>query len=359
MTATPTSPTNTTSSGIWKETPYGGDDWKSNVFRSDAEKTVWITVPVAAQMAETDVMADALNNNADKAMKDGVDAIFAYYKKGTEGLEPSGVSGEYAYKVTNSEGAPVYVGKWDDHQLKPLVEANALPILYKVVIDEDSGWDFFADAPEMANIKTFNFLLDPRSREVGCIDFGPPAIRTALKIAKGNLTTYKEQIKLFREKGGKFKPSTEPDIDQIIKEMDDFMVALNQFLNEDGQGFNLVSEDEGLDLENLYDVSKVKLHVGIDYDYEPYFVILEVPFPNDAVVKLKDLNIPVDNFKASGYSVETPPCFRVNLMTGVEKLRGQKRALGLILRISEFLAAVRQAAKGTSAEEETSAEETP
>ena len=172
MTATPTTPTTTTSSDIWKETPYGGDDWKSNVFRSDSEKTVWITVPVVATMAEEDVMIDALNNNFDKAMKDGADAIFAFYKKGTEGLEPSGYSGGYAYKVVGSpEEAPVYVGKQDGFEFKSLT-GDSVTILYKVVIDEDSGWDFFADAPEMANIKTFNFLLDPRSREVGCIDFG-------------------------------------------------------------------------------------------------------------------------------------------------------------------------------------------
>ena len=186
------------------------------------------------------------------------------------------------------------------------------------------------------------------------LTLGGPDIRTALKLVKGILTVYKEQIKLFREKGGKFKPSTEPDINIIIRELDTFMTKLNQFLNEDGQGFNLVSESEGFDLENLYGVNRVKLHVGVDYDYEPYFVILEVPLPDSPQgVKLNDLTLSPDNLAKSGYRVASPPCFRVNLMTGVEKLRGWKRPLGLILRIDEFLAAAREAARGTSPEEGT------
>lgn len=355
-----TTPTTNLSTGLWKLDPYSSHaSWADNPIFNEDEKIISITVPHIYPPALMEgTLADEMNKNTPSVVREGVDAIFKYYNKdaaalqwGGEGYQAEGFGQigvlSDAYAATVNGG--VIMG-----DSKPTV---SIKVLYKVEINEDNGWDFFKEGGPVT-LKGYDFSSDPRSREIGCIDFRtftPLAGKTEpakLNLLKSRLDMFKVQIQEFRDKGGAFTPPDGIDLDQEINNIDLFMTELKTFLAKPGQGNNLISAEDGIPLKSLYG-TQAKLYFGVDFDYVPYFTILELPLPDDTgteggpLLRLKDgLTISGKQLADAGYLYpkgDSPNRWRINCLTGIEKLQEPKykRSLGLLLRVDEFLSDAR------------------
>jgi len=336
----------------WKETPQSGPEWAQHPIRNDGEETVSITVPKVYRPTDLEggTVSPKIVEDWPVVTRQGVDAIFKYYGKDMGSLEEDATG----YKILGTEEPYVRVGVMEQYFMElvngGVVELNdkptaAVKVLYRVIIDKDHGWDFFKRASDDP-LKGYDFFADPRSREIGCIDFkrfrtvGNATEPAQITRIKGLLSSFSDQIKQFNKKGGVLKPPI--NMDELMNEVNMFMTALETFLMKAGQGYNLVSDTAGLSLKNLYN-KKAKLYFGIDFDYEPYFAVLEVQGPKPGTgLGLQDLTIPTVNLLASG-NLMPDGKFRINLMRGVEDLKQYKRGLGLVLRADEFISESKRA----------------